>query len=148
MTKIINPVTVALKLPPLLGKIHPVFHSSLLKPVTTVQDSPNRPGPVTEDHYEIGKILDSKMSRRRLRYLVRWKGYPYEEAPWVPANDVTAKRLLRQFHRKHPLKPQPVANISAFYVAEGPLVKGELPVEPTLPLDNDDLNAMEHNGCT
>lgn len=33
VTKVINPVPVALKLPPLLGKVHPVFHSILLKPV-------------------------------------------------------------------------------------------------------------------
>lgn len=28
---VMNPVTVELKLPPLLGKMHPVFHSSILK---------------------------------------------------------------------------------------------------------------------
>lgn len=36
ITKVINPVMVALKLPPLLGKIHPVFHSNLLKSVEVI----------------------------------------------------------------------------------------------------------------
>lgn len=91
VTRVINPVTVVLKLPPLLGKIHPVFHSSVLKPITMARDSPQCPGPVRDEHYEIDKILDSKISRGRLKYLVQWKGYPYKEASWVPERDVNGK---------------------------------------------------------
>lgn len=63
ITRVINPITVALKLPPLLGKIHPVFHSSLLKPIAAERsrDPLNPPGPVHTDYYEMDRILDFRM---------------------------------------------------------------------------------------
>lgn len=105
ITKVINPVTVELKLPPLLGKVHPVFHSSLLKPVDSVRDPLEHPGPLVGDQYEIVDILDSKLSRGRLKYLVQWKGYPLEEASWVPVENLKVNRLWKLYHRKYPHKP-------------------------------------------
>lgn len=69
---VINPVTVELKLPLLLGKVHPVLHSSLLKPV---EDSntwllPQPPGPVVGDWYKIDRVLYSCLHRGKLQYLV------------------------------------------------------------------------------
>ena len=75
-----------LDLPP-TWRIHPVFHSDLLsrfsKPVFDHQKSDDRPPPdVIDDHeeYEVEKILDSHFYRRKLQYLVLWKGYPPEDA--------------------------------------------------------------------
>lgn len=104
ITKVINPVTVMLKLPPLLGKIHPVFHCSLLK-LAGNPEAVEPPGPMNGDHYEIDEILDSKMARGKVKYLVRWKGYPYEEASWVYPHSINALRLLRRFHKQYPHKP-------------------------------------------
>lgn len=105
--RVINPVTVELQLPPLLGRIHPVFHSSLLKPVGEgdIRPIPEPPGPVVADHYEIDKVLDSRWHRGKLQYLVRWKGFPENEASWVLARDVNANRLLRRFHKRFPGMP-------------------------------------------
>lgn len=64
IVRVINPVTVELKLPCLMGKVHTVFHSSLLKPVITSNSrplTPSPPGPIMvegESHYEIDQILD------------------------------------------------------------------------------------------
>ncbi|KAK9395591.1 hypothetical protein NXF25_018952 [Crotalus adamanteus] len=52
IAQVINPVTVRLQLPRFLGKIHPVFHSSLLKPVSDYRVT-DPPGPVTPGHYEV-----------------------------------------------------------------------------------------------
>ncbi|XP_013931300.1 PREDICTED: uncharacterized protein LOC106556814 [Thamnophis sirtalis] len=41
VVRVINPVTMELKLPHLLLKVHPVFHSSLLKPVVTSRSRPS-----------------------------------------------------------------------------------------------------------
>lgn len=112
VTQLINPVTVMLKLPPLIGKIHPVFHSSLLKPVEQTTPA-GHPGPITRDEYELGlgldeldDILDSKVTRGKLKYLVKWKGYPFVEVSWVDRHDIKVPRLLRWFHRKYPHKPR------------------------------------------
>ena len=80
----INDVSFRLDLPPQLW-IHPVFHSSLLKPY---QDStipgrikqPPTPIELEDGHeYEVVTILDSKIVRNKLYYLVDWLGYSPSE---------------------------------------------------------------------
>ncbi|MBW0590186.1 hypothetical protein O181_129901 [Austropuccinia psidii MF-1] len=70
-----------LKLPSQWKSIHPVFHISLLEPVKT-STIPNRhqepPPPIIieeEEEWEVSQILDSKLKRRKLWYLVEWKGF-------------------------------------------------------------------------
>lgn len=110
--KVINPVTVELELPPRLGKVHPVFHASLLKPAIGIREPHTWPGPVAGEQYEIRDIMDSRYSKGTLKYLVRWRGYPDSEASWVRCNDVLAPRLIRRFHKTYPHKPGgPVHNV-------------------------------------
>jgi hypothetical protein len=86
-------------------KIHPVFHVILLEPYKE-SDIPGRvqeppPPVVIEDdvEYEVEEILDSRISRRRLLYLVKWKGYPESENSWEPVINVkNASLLIKQFH--------------------------------------------------
>lgn len=103
--KIINPITVELELPARLGKIHPVFHASLLKPVTSCREHYTQPGPVVGAYYEIQEILDSRYHRKTLQYLVRWKGYPDIESSWVRHTDVNATKLIKRFYKAYPWKP-------------------------------------------
>lgn len=70
ITKVINPGTVRLKLPSLLGKIHPVFYVSLLIQVEHTT-STIRPGLINQDEYELEDILDSKIKRGKMKYLVK-----------------------------------------------------------------------------
>lgn len=73
IVKVINPVTIELKLPHLLGKVHPVFHSSLLKPIIGSELRPIAwvaPGPIVvegETHYEVQKILDFRLYNGKLQ---------------------------------------------------------------------------------
>ena len=74
--------------------VHPVFHTSLLRPWRTSQwscpiDIPEPEMETTEEQvYEVDKILKwrkTKMGRRTIReYLVTWYGYPLEDAQWIP----------------------------------------------------------------
>ncbi|KAK9407162.1 hypothetical protein NXF25_005936 [Crotalus adamanteus] len=105
ITKIINPVTVQLRLPAALGKVHPIFHCSLLKRTRGPASTTRGPGPVMGSFYEVQDILDSRVRRRKLQYLIHWKGYPISEATWVGAGDVNAPKLLRKFHHRCPTKP-------------------------------------------
>lgn len=111
IVKIINPVTMELKLPRILGKVHPVFHCSLLTPT---QGSRLRlvekeaPSPIMvggEKHYEVKRILDFRYFKGGLQYLVQWRSYPISEARWTKAYHVRADQLIRKFHKKYPEKP-------------------------------------------
>ena len=97
---------------PLSMKIHPVFHISLLDRYIE-SDIPTRvqppPQPIIVDNqveFEAEDVLDSKIMRKRLFYLVKWKGYPVSDTSWEPApNLANAKDLVDSFHAKYPNKP-------------------------------------------
>ena len=93
-------------------KIHPVFHVSLLEPV--IEDNiPGRahelPLPVminNSEEYEIEQILDSRLYRRKLQYLVDWKGYDPSARSWEPVENLdNSIELIREFHERYPNKP-------------------------------------------
>ena len=96
---------------------HPVFHVDRLRPTKTASLVPNRefpePEPIIvdeEEQYEVEKILDSKVVRKKFKYLVKWKGYPDSENSWEPEENVRdAKKAVAQFHKKHPGAPRPIA---------------------------------------
>ena len=113
----INDVTFRLDLPPQL-RLHPVFHSSLLE---TYQDNtiPNRitppPSPIkleVRPEYEVVAILDSKIIRKKLYYLVNWLGYSPSEHTWETVENVANAvknvandgALIEDFHRQYPDK--------------------------------------------
>ena len=103
----INPVAYKLLLPSSL-RIHPVFHTSLLKRAPNVRC--RRPPPVLHDNqleYEVQSILDSRPVGSYLWYLVSWKGYGSENDSWEPEKNVHAPRLLASYHRRFPVKPGP-----------------------------------------
>ena len=108
---IINPVTVKLQLPHNLKRLHPVFHSSLLKPASDLQrwyPVTPPPPPIMIDghqHFEVKDILDFRKYHGSLQYLIRWKHFPDPE--WVLASHVKALTAVNQFHTSYPEKPHP-----------------------------------------
>jgi RNase H-like domain found in reverse transcriptase/Reverse transcriptase (RNA-dependent DNA polymerase)/Integrase zinc binding domain/Integrase core domain/Chromo (CHRromatin Organisation MOdifier) domain len=103
-----------LELPDGLKSLHDVFHVNLLEPYVE-NEIPNRrqppPPPVEVDdepEYEISAVLDSRMRRKKLEYLVEWIGY--EDTPehrtWQPAENLEhAADYVRDFHHRYPHKP-------------------------------------------
>ncbi|CAJ0964139.1 unnamed protein product [Ranitomeya imitator] len=82
--------------------------SLLRRYVAPVVPSVDPPAPVLvegELEYIVEKILDSRISRWKLQYLVKWKGYGQEDNSWVFASDVHAADLVRAFHLAHPGRP-------------------------------------------
>ena len=103
-----------LELPASMGKIHSVFHVSLLEPyresswAERLQEPPPPVEVEGELEYEVHEILDSKMERRRLFYLVDWVGYGPEERTWELATNVKhAEDAVVNFHRAYPQRPSP-----------------------------------------
>lgn len=106
-----------LKLPPTM-KIHPVFHASRLSPfvVDTIPKRTPEPLPAVvtpqgEEEYEVEEILASGLTGGRnpkIKYKVKWKGYPLSDSSWEPlANLSHCAGAIREFHRKYPDAPKP-----------------------------------------
>jgi hypothetical protein len=104
-----------LKLPEAVN-LHPVFHTSLLRP------DPNDPLPgqhqepqlpiIIEgndgehEEWEVKEIVDSRYSYGHLEYKVKWKNYPMERRKWYRATLFdNATGVIHDFHAKYPDKP-------------------------------------------
>jgi transposase InsO family protein len=93
-------------------KIHDVFHVSLLE-LCKQNNLPDRivpppPAVIIENQreFEIDEILDSKISNRKLCYLVSWVGYNACDNMWLDVSELDhAQELVSEFHAKYPLKP-------------------------------------------
>ena len=91
-----------------------MFHSSLLEHYqeSSILGRIIQPPPPIEledgPEYEVAAILDSKIVRNKLYYLVDWLGYSPSKRTWEPRENVTnTSALLEDFHRQYPEKPGP-----------------------------------------
>lgn len=101
-------------------KVHPVFN--VVKPRPFLEDTiagrkaPPRPKPVIEGsqpEWEVEYIKDSRVYRNKLQYLVKWKGYPQEESTWEPYENLEhSKKIIHDFHIKHPSAPRKISVIT------------------------------------
>ncbi|GBG79211.1 hypothetical protein CBR_g29262 [Chara braunii] len=102
-----SPVNFRVKLPDYLrqARVHDVYHVSLLRPYRRPSERfagrpYERPPPIMVDGHE--EFLVSDIICRRVtddnpphfEYLVRWKGYPDEEATWEPIEHLQHTRML------------------------------------------------------
>ena len=100
--------------PPKTLRIHPVVNISRVKPYLGLL--PGQPiscsGPihVTEDHdkeYEVDAIIDSRIYKGKLQYLVHWKGYDESKRTWEPVSNLkNSPEIVEQFHKSHPSAPR------------------------------------------
>jgi hypothetical protein len=95
-------------------RVHPVFHVSLLEPYveSRIRGRKQEPPPPVEVEgeleYEVNRVLDSRVVRGRLRYLVDWIGYGPESRTWEPAEYITnTADAISRYHRKNPHRPSP-----------------------------------------
>jgi transposase InsO family protein len=98
-------------------KVHNVFHVSRLKrfhPPKFAGQQNDPPGPIEVDDsgesFEVSSIINSRINKKRLEYLVEWLGYEgtAEAATWQPARDLDGcQDLVDRFHKDNPAKPKP-----------------------------------------
>ena len=119
-----------LDLPKTMGKVHPVFHTLLLKPYkpNTIPGRAQPPPPkvVIGKHNEfvIEKILDLRIRNGRRKFLVRWEGYTADQDEWLDINELHhAKDLLNDFYQKYKIDPNPKNNAGIKTLAKGQLSK-------------------------
>lgn len=112
VVQVMSPVNYRLELPT-QWSIHPVFHTDLLMPYhETPTHGPNYQCPLPdlvegEEEYKVEKVLDHQHfgRRRKLQYLIKWKGYPDSDNQWVDKDDVFADDAIADYqHTKSDLE--------------------------------------------
>jgi hypothetical protein len=95
-----------------VGRIHPVFHVSLLEPCPpTTRVNAEELGAQLEveneeQEYTVEEIRDSRVRSLELQYLVKWNGFPDEESSWEPVAHLgNSMEFVEEFHQANPIKP-------------------------------------------
>ena len=99
------------------GRIHPVFHVSLLEPWHSRGNDPE-PQPVQvdeEEEWDVDKVLDKRVYNNETEYLIGWKDSPPYEASWEPMEHLeNAKDAIKDYERESEShKPAPGAKQQA-----------------------------------
>ena len=111
IVKIISSNAVKLKLPTSF-KIHNVVNVSRIRPyrppVAGQRSSPPEPIEVEgTPEYEVEEVIDSRLKRGKLEYLVKWSGYTDDYNTWEPKTNLdNATEAMADFHRSHPSAPR------------------------------------------
>ena len=59
-----------------------------------------------EPEYKVEEVLDSRLKRGKLEYLVKWSGYTKDYNTWEPEeNCENSHDLIDDFHKKNPSAP-------------------------------------------
>jgi len=103
-----------LVLPPPMRRLHLVFNVVKLSPAPDnpiVRRRRNPPPPPElvdgEEEYVVEKILNSRMFRWKLQYLVKWEGYGIEGNTWEYSENLNhAPEKVTEFHTKNPGAPR------------------------------------------
>jgi hypothetical protein len=86
--------------------VHPVFHASLLSLYKEMEEHgtnfPEPPPDLVEgkEEYEVKQVLGSRQHghRKKLQYLLKWRGYSQAHDSWEPAEQVHMLELVDRFH--------------------------------------------------
>jgi hypothetical protein len=111
IVKLIGKRAVRVELPTSM-KQHNVFNVTMLEHYRESRIPGRRQEPPPPEEIEGEKfwvvegIAKSRTYRKRVEYLVFWKGYPPEEATWEPwdnlKGDDAVEALVKEFHQKYP----------------------------------------------
>lgn len=98
-------------------QVHDVIHASKLRkdpndPLPGQHAEEGLPIVVDGDkEWEVEEILGVRVSRRQLRYRVKWVGFDHDTDEYLPQDLNHAPILLRDFHQRYPNLPGPPKNL-------------------------------------
>jgi transposase InsO family protein len=94
-------------------KVYNVFHPEKLRkhpmnPLPGQRQDAAEPIKVDEEYeYELDKIIDCRLFRKRLQYKASWVGWDPDDT-WYPARDFkNSPYAIRTYHEEHPNGPRP-----------------------------------------
>ena len=108
--RLIGSYVYELALPYGAGKVYPVYHIFLLEPYHR-NDIPERRSPTQQpmvdlgdDIWEVKKVLASRVRRKRVQYIIRWKGFGPDENTWELWENIEdgAVETVKDFHKDNP----------------------------------------------
>ena len=115
--KVVSPNAVKLKLPTSF-KIHDVINVSRVRPYKPPVEGQHVTLPEAVEvegtpEYEVEQVLDSRLKRGKLEYLVKWSGYTDDYNTWEPESNLdNSKEAINDFHKSNPSTPRKLrANI-------------------------------------
>jgi hypothetical protein len=83
-----------------------VFHVSLLEPAPrNARLATDVEAEDEEEEWDVEDILDSRITKGRLEYLVKWLDFGPEDNSWQPATNLHCPEKLQQFHQRNPDRP-------------------------------------------
>ena len=102
-----------------MSQLHPVFNVvkllQALEDPTPSQKACLPPPPEMidgEEHYVVERVLDSRLMRGQLQFLVKWEEYGYEENSWIPESDIAAPDKIREFYSAYPGAPWQIRSVA------------------------------------
>jgi Chromo (CHRromatin Organisation MOdifier) domain len=117
ISKIILPNAVELTLPPSF-KIDVPINVSCLRPYKppTIPGQQTTPQPPIETEgepeYVVEEILDLRLRRNKLEFLVKWEGYTDENNSWEPEDNCrNSADAIHHFYNKYPNAPWRIAQM-------------------------------------
>jgi len=134
-----------LVLPPPMRRLHPVFNVVKLSPAPDDQIVGRRRNPPPppelvdgEEEYIVEEILNSRMFRQKLQYLVKWEGYGIEGNTWEYSENLAhAPEKVTEFHTRNlgaphcihaltfgsiPFRPIPLSSASSRCLSRGGVI--------------------------
>ena len=95
-----------------MSRLHPVFNIVKLTPALEdpIQGRWPQPPPLPEiidgeEEWVVEEILDSRVVKRKLQYLIKWEGFGIKHNSWESWDDIHAPDLVANFHQKHSRAP-------------------------------------------
>ncbi len=59
---------------------------------------------MTEEYYNIEKILERRKVGNKFEYKIKWEGYPLNQSTWEPMKNLqNAHELIEEFDKTHPI---------------------------------------------
>lgn len=68
----------------------------------------NENGTNEEEEYEVEKVVDKRIHKGKVEYLLKWKGYPSDENTWEPEDSLDCPELLQEYEKNRAREKQPV----------------------------------------